>query len=59
MPDPPLTDEEAEAILRAVLEAAADLPPQGWLTVRRENDGSVSGLLKVGCQPWRLRLPPS
>ena len=61
MSDPPLTDTEADAILRALFEAGSLLPPQGWATVRWEKDGSVSALLKVGCNAWRLRgaSPPA
>lgn len=58
MAAPKLTEDQADAIMRAVLEAAEDLPPQGWMNIRRENDGSLSALLKVGCHPFRLRLPP-
>lgn len=51
-------DEDAEAVLARVLEAAAALPAQGWVTVRRENDGSLTALLRLGCRGWKGRREP-
>lgn len=51
--------EAAQAILARIVAAAADLPPQAWATVRWEKDGTVSGLLKIGCRAFRHRSEPA
>ena len=51
------TDAELDALLARILAAAAGLPRQGWVTARWERDGTVSGLIKVGCRSRRGRVP--